>query len=226
MGWRDLAAIQRRTAIGSINAYRIVSYDTLTVVARTDLIDLMALTATTRSKPEGRWDRRRQMMREEPRTIWHRQRHEKNLSWWWNEQETPTISSAHEQQTQVDPVIDFSGHVKPVNEKIARRNVLLPHSADDETQLFLQWFLQRIDRAPLVKCSYYGPLNDNVWGGRRAPHARTYEAFESDRKRLVQCIRWFKPSDLVSRVLKSPANWKVVTRFVDSVIETKKDAEH
>ena len=87
-------------------------------------------------------------------------------------------------------------------------------------------YLNRTGRAPSPGCSHCGPPGSNGDEEDSAYHTLVRcKAFDGEREALVQRIGDFAPSDLVSRMLESPAAWDAVVRFAEAVMSAKEEAE-
>ncbi|KAL4096440.1 hypothetical protein QTP88_021396 [Uroleucon formosanum] len=88
------------------------------------------------------------------------------------------------------------------------------------------WFLQRINRYPSVRCSHCGSSDGYGEAVDKAHHTLfRCEAFRRERERLVDTIGPFDPGGLIPRMLESPAHWEAIFDFAREVMTAKESAE-
>ena len=227
-----MAAVQRRAAIGSASAYRTVSYDAVTVVARTVPVDLMAYEryATFEAKralgPPGIDDGGAPPPGDPatatpPATDPHSLRAETLAAWARRLRVRPPADSGREWTRVLIPPGLISRWVNRTHGEINFHltQLMTGHGCFNR-------FLHRIGRSPSAGCSHCGPPDEYAEEEDDAAHTLIRcEAFDHDRERLAQQIGPFDPGGLVPLMLESPANWEAVSRFASSVMAAKEEAE-
>jgi len=231
-GPKAMASVHNLAAISSVCAYRTMSYDTATVVARTVPIVLMAqeryasfeirrtrwLAGTSDggplppdAPPEAAPADDTQSLRSRVLAKWARG---------IDEAEPPTDSGREWTRSLIPPDLLCSWVSRTHGEMSFHLTQLMTgHGCFNR-------FLRKINRAPSAGCSHCGPPDGYAEAVDDARHILlSCEAFRGERERLVDAIGPFDPGGLVPKMLESPANWEVVATFTRAVMAAKEAAE-
>jgi len=231
-GPRELASVQRLAALSSVCAYRSVSHEAGTVVARTIPITLMAeerfasFEARRATRPTGTddggplppGDPAEAARAHDPQSLRARV-----LAKWARELEraVPPAGSGREWTRVLIPPGLLSRWVSRSHGEMTYHlsQLMTGHGC-------FNWFLQRINRCPSVGCSHCGPPDGYGEAVDDAHHTLfRCEAFRRERERLVDAIGPFDPGGLVPKMLENPANWGAVSDFAREVMTAKESAE-
>lgn len=228
-GPKQLAAVQRLAAIASVGAYRTVSYDAVTVVARTVPIALMAqerfasfearrarrMAGTGGGGPPSPDEAAEAAPADDLRA--------RVLAKWAGDARdaVPPADSGREWTRVLIPPDLLCRWVSRTHGEMSFHltQLMTGHGC-------FNWFLQRINRAPSAGCSHCGPPDGYGEAVDDAHHTLARcEAFRGERERLSDAIGAFDPGGLVPKMLESPANWEAVARFAREVMSAKEAAE-